>query len=58
MRDLRASAASAGDCETLHQALDQFGKLTENLANIAITEVLRNQEPTPRPLGTAAGGRN
>lgn len=41
IRSLREMAAATTDCDALHQALDRFGKSTENLANLAITESLR-----------------
>ena len=44
MADLRALATATTDCEALHQALDRFGKMTANLANLAIAETLREAE--------------
>ncbi len=41
IRSLREMAAATTDCDALHQALDRFGKSTEHLANLAITESLR-----------------
>jgi len=41
IRSLREMAAATTDCDALHQALDRFGKSTERLANLAITESLR-----------------
>ena len=44
MRNLRELAAATGDAEALHVALDRFGKMTETLANVAITQALREAE--------------
>jgi len=41
MAGLRRQAAETSDANALHQALDRFGKSTETLANLAMTEVLR-----------------
>lgn len=45
LRVLRNLAKSTTDAEKLHQALDQFGKMTQSLADLAITEALRENEP-------------
>jgi len=44
MRALRKLAVTSGDADKLHQALDQFGKMTQHLADLAITQVLREGE--------------
>jgi len=41
MSDLKRHAAETSDANSLHQALDRFGKSTESLANLAMTEALR-----------------
>ncbi len=41
IRVLRKLALSTDDADKLHRALDEFGKMTLNLANVAITESLR-----------------
>ena len=41
IRVLRKLAKSTDDADKLHRALDEFGKMTLNLANLAITESLR-----------------
>lgn len=41
IRVLRDLAKKTGDAEKLHRALDEFGKMTVNLANLAITQVLQ-----------------
>jgi len=41
MVELRRMAKESSDANALHQALDRFGKSTEMLANLAITEALR-----------------
>jgi molecular chaperone DnaK (HSP70) len=41
IRVLRDLSKKTGDAEKLHRALDAFGKSTEALANLAITESLR-----------------
>jgi molecular chaperone DnaK (HSP70) len=41
MRALRTMANTSTDAERLYRALDQFGKSTEHLANLAMTESLR-----------------
>lgn len=46
IRALREMAASTIDCDALHQALDRFGKSTEHLANLAITQSLREVTST------------
>jgi molecular chaperone DnaK (HSP70) len=55
MRVLRQLAKTTTDCDKLHQALDQFGKMTERLANLAITAALseapnqsRDREGAPK----------
>jgi molecular chaperone DnaK (HSP70) len=42
IRVLRDLAAKTDDAEKLHRALDQFGKMTLTLANLAISESLRD----------------
>jgi hypothetical protein len=44
MRVLRDLAKKTGDTEKLHRALDEFGKMTVNLANLAITQVLQESQ--------------
>ncbi len=44
MRALRASAAGDADADALHRELDRFGKMTVTLANLAITEALRESQ--------------
>ncbi|HVP10452.1 MAG TPA: Hsp70 family protein [Phycisphaerae bacterium] len=44
MRKLREFAASTDDAEKLYVELNHFGKMTETLANLAITEALREDQ--------------
>jgi molecular chaperone DnaK (HSP70) len=41
LRDLRQLGATTTDADRLHRELDRFGKMTEQLANLAIAEALR-----------------
>ena len=41
LKSLRALANSTTDADHLHRSLDRFGKATERLANLAVTEALR-----------------
>jgi molecular chaperone DnaK (HSP70) len=45
IRNLRESARTSADGEQLYAELVRFGKMTEGLANLAITEVLREDRP-------------
>jgi molecular chaperone DnaK len=44
VRVLRDLAKKSGDAEKLHRALDEFGRMTVNLANLAITDVLQETQ--------------
>jgi molecular chaperone DnaK (HSP70) len=44
LRVLRELAVRTSDAEKLHRALDEFGRMTANLAGLAITETLRTAE--------------
>ncbi len=52
IRVLRDLATKTDDAEKLHRALDEFGKMTLSLANLAITEALRQDA---KPETTTAG---
>jgi molecular chaperone DnaK (HSP70) len=43
--ELRQTADSSTDADRLHRELDAFGRRTAGLANIAITEALREDRP-------------
>jgi molecular chaperone DnaK (HSP70) len=47
-RDLRDLAPTTDDADKLHEALDKFGKMTQRLANLAITEALREDQDQAR----------
>jgi hypothetical protein len=51
MRGLRELAATTNDPEALHVALDRFGKMTVTLANVAITQALREEEARSEGAG-------
>jgi molecular chaperone DnaK (HSP70) len=48
LRDLRDLAPTTDDADKLHEALDKFGKMTQRLANLAITEALREDQDQAR----------
>ncbi len=54
IRVLRDLSTKTDDAEKLHKALDQFGKMTLPLANLAITEALR-EDASPEPQMTRSG---
>jgi molecular chaperone DnaK (HSP70) len=54
IRVLRKLAETTEEAEQLHQALDQFGKMTEPLANVAMTALLGDNDATERNLTTQA----
>lgn len=59
MRVLRDLAAKTDDAGKLHRALDEFGRQTLKLANLAITESLKETDPeAPRAVRSAATTRS
>ena len=50
MHALRRQGAETSDADALHEALDRFGKSTEHLANLALTETLREAPSEREPI--------
>jgi molecular chaperone DnaK (HSP70) len=53
IRHLRGLAAASDDADKLYAELDRFGKRTETLANLAVTEVLRQDQEHRTESGVA-----
>jgi molecular chaperone DnaK (HSP70) len=54
IRVLRKLAETTQEADKLHEALDRFGKMTEPLANVAMTALLRDNDETEKGLTTQA----